>query len=129
MAKNKLYPLYFLVFLIVLYAMTKSLNVYMDTVFPFFRNHFTDLLFIPMQMTVCLIALRFLKRTNKLMIPVSLVLIITFLMAILFEWYLPVYKHSVHQTADVIDALMYAVGAVLFLLIQKIWFQESKTTF
>lgn len=125
MGKSKLYPVYFLLVLTALYAMTKWLNVYTNDIHPFFRNHFTDLLFIPTQMTICLIVLRFLKQSYTLLIPIALVFLLTILMAILFEWYLPVYKNSIYQTADIVDAVMYLVGAGLFLFIQKKWFQQG----
>jgi hypothetical protein len=125
MGKSKLYPVYFLLVLTALYAMTKWLNVYTNDIHPFFRNHFTDLLFIPTQMTICLIVLRFLKQSYTLLIPIALVFVLTILMAILFEWYLPVYKNSIYQTADIVDAVMYLVGAGLFLFIQKKWFQQG----
>jgi FtsH-binding integral membrane protein len=125
MGKSKLYPVYFLLVLTALYAMTKWLNVYTNDIHPFFRNHFPDLLFIPTQMTICLIVLRFLKQSYTLLIPIALVFVLTILMAILFEWYLPVYKNSIYQTADIVDAVMYLVGAGLFLFIQKKWFQQG----
>lgn len=122
MVKPALNPQRFLLLLAALYLSTRYLRLYVGGLPSFISFHFTDLLFIPMQLTVCLIVLRFLKRKSVLTIPVALVFINTILMSILFEWYLPVYNESIYQTTDITDVLMYFIGAFLFLFIQRRWF-------
>lgn len=122
MVKPALNPQKCLLLLTVLYLSTRYLRLHVDGLPSFIAFHFTDLLFIPMQLTICLIVLRFLKRNNTLTIPVALAFVNTMSMSVLFEWYLPIYKGSVLQTADITDALMYFLGAVLFLLMQRKWF-------
>lgn len=114
-------PLKFLFLLAFLYAATRYCRIQPIEFPSFIAFHFTDLLFIPMQLTICLVTVRLVKRDKRICIPVFLVFTITGLMAVLFEWYLPVYKGSLQQTADATDVLMYFIGAVCFLFIQSKW--------
>lgn len=115
----------FLFLLAFLYTATRYYRIQAMEPPPFIAFHFTDLLFIPMQLTICLVTVRLVKRDKQICIPVFLVLVVTGLMAVLFEWYLPVYKGSLQQTADATDVLMYFIGAGLFLFIQSKWLSSS----
>lgn len=121
MVKRQLHPLLFLSILVTLYIAVRVLRAATDQLHTFIAFHFTDLLFIPMQLTICLVAVRCLKRDHRIRIPAALVFFITAWMSVLFEWYLPVYSKSVFQTADIMDVIMYFAGANLFLVIQKRW--------
>ncbi len=114
-------PQKLLFLLTILYLVTRYLRAQGVELPSFFIFHFTDLLFIPIQLTICLISVRLLKRDHRICIPVSLVGCITGWMAVLFEWYLPVYKGSNQHTPDGMDVLMYCFGGCLFLILQKTW--------
>lgn len=100
-------------------------RISIDNLHSFFAYYLTDLIFIPMQLTICLIVLRYLKKDFTLKIPISLILTITVAMSILFEWYLPIYKNSRLHTGDFLDVVMYLLGAVVFILVQQKWFLRS----
>ncbi|HNR85372.1 MAG TPA: hypothetical protein PKN22_01955 [Taishania sp.] len=92
---------------------------------PIVHHYFTDLLFIPTQLLICLIAVRFLKQNQSITIPFWLIVINVVLMSLLFEWYEPMVKNNTQQTADVFDVVMYVLGGILYYLIQKTWFQRN----
>lgn len=63
---------------------------------------------------------RWLKRDPTLKVSTSVVLLQTGIISVYFEWYLPYHSaRSIEYTSDWLDVLMYFVGAILFLLIQK----------
>ena len=69
--------------------------------------------------TFALIGVRVIKRDAQAIIPWYFVLIQTVFVAIYFEWYLPVFHGKPGwYTSDLIDVVMYFIGAGLFLLIQ-----------
>lgn len=94
-------------------------------VIPFVHHYLTDLLFIPTQMLVCLIVVRFLKQNQSITIPFWLIVINVVLMSLLFEWYEPMIKNNTQQTADVFDVVMYVVGGILYYMLQKTWFRHN----
>ena len=86
----------------------------------FFQFYFTDLLFVPSMCLFALIGVRMVKKNNEIKIPAKYVFIQTILVSILFEYVLPITeKYAQHQTADWIDAAMYFMGAIIYLLLQK----------
>ena len=118
MAKYKAH-LFLLVFLS-MYLFVKLLmkNDLVDSFF--FRFYFTDLLFVPSMCLFALIGVRSLKRDNKIRIPVKYVFAQTVFVSILFEYVLPSSQtYAKLQTADFLDAVMYFIGAILYLLLQK----------
>ena len=118
MAKYKAH-LFLLVFLS-MYLFVKLLmkNDLVDS--SFFRFYFTDLLFVPSMCLFALIGVRSLKRDNKIRIPIKYVFAQTVFVSILFEYVLPSSQtYSKLQTADFLDVVMYFIGAILYLLIQK----------
>ncbi|MCO5260270.1 MAG: hypothetical protein M9916_09020 [Crocinitomicaceae bacterium] len=101
----------------VLYLVSKIIKA--NVTIAFLKYHFTDLLFIPLQLTICLLMLRIIKRDSTLIVPVGLVATITCCMAVLFEWYLPIVKKNPNHTTDLFDVVMYGIGALLFIVLQK----------
>lgn len=86
----------------------------------FFRFHFTDLLFVPLQLIIALCGLRIIKQNKQLKIPVILILLVVLCDSVLFEWYLPNFSENVHLfTGDFSDVLMYVIGGLLFWGIQR----------
>ena len=79
--------------------------------------------------TFALIGVRIIKRDAQALIPWYFVLIQTVLVAIYFEWYLPVFHGKPGwYTSDKMDVVMYFIGAFLFLTIQYYFLSsESKT--
>lgn len=63
---------------------------------------------------------RFIKREPRLKIAPVLLFFQTSIVALYFELYLPFYSpRSTEYTSDLIDVLMYFIGAILFLIVQK----------
>lgn len=85
----------------------------------FIEFYFTDLLFVPAMGSFSLIFVRLIKREEQLTIPIGAVLFQTILISTYFEWYLPFYSGKEGHTSDMIDILMYFIGAGLFLILQR----------
>ncbi len=103
--------------LIALYLLVRGFR---ESAFPlpgFFHDHFSDLLYLPVMLLVCLWLTRRLKRDPQWLVPLSYVLVLVAFNSFLFEYYLPQMKSGF--TSDPIDCLMYAGGGLAFLLIQK----------
>ena len=83
----------------------------------FIAYHLTDLLFIPLQLFVCLWGLRILKRDKKLLIPFHLNMLVVLSMSVLFEWYLPLRGRG---TGDLTDVWMYFIGGAIFHFSQRV---------
>ena len=88
----------------------------------FFRNHFTDFLFIPVQLLIALWGTRLIKRDTEIRVPVSWVAVQVIFVSLLFEWYLPVYSANAPDfTADPVDVGMYVLGGLVFIFFQRKW--------
>ncbi|MFL0353062.1 hypothetical protein [Xanthomarina sp. GH4-25] len=79
-----------------------------------------DFLCMPMVLSISLAALRFIKKTDAIYVPLSIVLVLTTYYAIYFEWLMP--KLHPRYTKDVIDVSLYFLGAFLFFKFQKRFF-------
>jgi len=96
--------------------------------YPFFRDHFTDLLFIPMQLTLALIVVRFLRRDSSLRISILQIVLTVIAMIALFEWYLPHYSEKKElYTGDPADAAMYVLGGIFFIIYQQFVLTENES--
>jgi hypothetical protein len=115
-------PIFWLLMIAMLYFVIKISKQFI--VIPVIHHYLTDLLFIPTQLLVCLIAVRLLKKNQSIIIPFWLIVINVLLMSLLFEWYEPIFKNNTKQTADGFDVVMYVLGGILYYLIQKTWFQR-----
>ena len=103
-----------------LYFIVRIIRVTLPNAPDFIRYHLTDLFFVPAMGLFGLILVRLIKRDATLQISPLLLFFQTFLIALYFEWYLPFYspRHT-EYTSDLMDVLMYFIGAVLFLILQK----------
>ena len=118
MAKYKAHLYLFVFLLMYLFVKLWIKNNLVD--FSFFRFYFTDLLFVPSMCLFALIGVRFLKRDYKIRIPAKYVFAQTLFVSILFEYVLPSSQtYAKVQTADFLDVVMYFIGAILYLVLQK----------
>ncbi|MDN3491748.1 hypothetical protein [Winogradskyella bathintestinalis] len=76
-----------------------------------------DFLCMPIVLSLCLALLRIIKQTEKLYVPLAVVLILTIYFSIYFEWWVP--KFNPRYTSDIIDVILYILGAALFFKLQK----------
>ena len=70
---------------------------------------------IVLYLTKSLLSIKIKKRTAKLSFLKILVAVIYF--SVIFEWLLPLY--SMDYTSDLLDVFMYAIGGLVFYLIQR----------
>jgi hypothetical protein len=104
--------------LLALYGATRWAREHLDLPV-FFRDHFTDLLFIPVQLIAALWITRIVRRDMELRISAIWVVLQVVLVSVLFEWYMPTYgAQRTHFTADLKDVAMYVLGGAWFM-----WFQ------
>lgn len=76
-----------------------------------------DFLCMPIVLSLSLAILRRIKKTETLYVPLAVVLGLTTYFAIYFEWFMP--QVNTRYTADIIDVVLYFVGALLFFSLQK----------
>jgi glycopeptide antibiotics resistance protein len=111
--------LWFLI-LMALYAVTRIARDYVRDIPIFFRYHFTDLLFVPAMGCFALFFVRLIKKDATIQIPTLTVFFQVALISLYFEFYLPTYRSHVHPyTGDWTDVLMYFLGGVLFVFLQR----------
>lgn len=82
----------------------------------FLNDHLTDLMCMPIILTILLTIVRYIKRNQVLVLPWYGVLIVTIYWSVYFEWYLPTNSNS--HTADMMDVVMYAIGSASFFIWQ-----------
>jgi len=82
----------------------------------FIKNYFTDLLLMPIILSICLAIIRFIKKTPAFILTPFMIAYMTVLYAIIFEWYAP--SISSNQTGDWMDVLMYVLGGIGFWMMQ-----------
>lgn len=86
----------------------------------FINFHLTDLLFVPAMCLFALIAVRWIKKDDSISIKPWMVGVQIVFVSVYFEWYLPNYRSQIHPyTSDITDVLMYFLGGVIFLMIQR----------
>ncbi|GHA40023.1 hypothetical protein GCM10007103_21830 [Salinimicrobium marinum] len=76
-----------------------------------------DFICLPIVLTVCLLAMQFLKKDHSIRLDLFTVLSMAAFYAFYFELYLP--KVKVRYTADFTDVVMYFLGALLFYFLQE----------
>lgn len=81
------------------------------------NDYVNDFLCMPIVLSLSLAILRYLKKTEKLYVPLFVVLGLTAYFAVYFEWFMP--KVNSRYTADIIDIGLYFTGAILFFGYQK----------
>jgi hypothetical protein len=76
-----------------------------------------DFICLPIVLTICLLVMQFLKKDSSIRLNLFTVLSLAAFYAVYFELYLP--KVMLRYTADLIDVLMYFLGALLFYFLQE----------
>lgn len=83
----------------------------------FIKNHLTDLLCMPIILTLCLVFVRIVKRIPNYVLTPFMIFSMTAFYAVLFEYIAP--KSNPNQTGDWIDVLMYGIGGIGYWLVQR----------
>ena len=81
------------------------------------NNYLNDLLCMPIVLKICQYAVQFIKSDKQLKIPIKISFTLTVLYAIYFELVLPQF-HS-RYTADGMDVILYFLGLLFFLWIER----------
>ena len=76
-----------------------------------------DFLCMPIVLSLCLAAVRLIIRNENRFVPLPIVLALTTYFALFFEWFMP--QINERYSADVIDVILYFLGAILFFIFQK----------
>ncbi|WPY99386.1 hypothetical protein [Christiangramia sp. OXR-203] len=79
-------------------------------------SYLNDFLCMPIILTICLKTVHYLTKDRLIKISIAQALTLTFFYAIYFELILPQFVDR--YTADLIDVLLYFIGAILFLFLQ-----------
>lgn len=79
--------------------------------------YFYDFLCMPIVFTIILALLRFLKKDERLIIPLFALVSLTIYYAWFFEWLMP--KYDTRYTGDWLDVLMYVLGSALFYISER----------
>lgn len=79
--------------------------------------YLSDLLCMPFVFSLCLVVVRLINKDHTLHITLGPILALTVFYAIYFECLLP--QYNARYTADIIDVIMYILGASLFYRFQK----------
>jgi hypothetical protein len=103
--------------MVLAYALTKFLKVNQFEIPFFLKNYFTDLLCMPITLTISLVLLQVIKRDDRLRLTPIMIISLTIFYAYLFEYYAP--STSSNFTADWLDVLMYCIGSLFFWFWQK----------
>lgn len=114
-----MYLKYYIIFfsssiLYALQAYTKLQNISTPI---FISSYFSDLLALPLILSVSLFLLRKLKRLPYLYLTNGMLAFTLLYTSILFEWILP--QFNTKYTADFFDVIFYVLGTVIFYFIQK----------
>jgi hypothetical protein len=118
-----LFKPYFIV-LVILYFIVRLSLAYGVELSLFFKNHFTDLLCMPIVLTICLAFVRLIKKLPTYLLTPLMIISMTVFYAVLFEYLAPL--NNPNQTGDWLDVLMYGLGGIEFWLIQRLHLSNSK---
>lgn len=94
--------------------LTKSFGFSLPNSVAFYLN---DLLCMPIVLSLCLAAMRWLKKDQHIYMPWMAIILITLYYSFHFEWLLP--RFMARYTADLTDVGLYFVGAIMFYVFQK----------
>ena len=86
------------------------------------NSYLTDLLCLPIILSVSLISTRFIKRDHSISLTLPMIAGMTFFYAWYFEWYLP--AKNPRYMADIIDVWCYLVGAFFYWRIIQPYFLQ-----
>lgn len=85
---------------------------------PIINNYYNDLVALPLVLSIALWTVRKIKSNPKLQLTIYQCLAMALLYGWFFEIYLP--ERNPRYTADIIDAGLYVIGAVLFYGWQRV---------
>ena len=114
MSKNLLYYYFFSIFLGSSIYIASRLEVQLPKVVRFYVN---DFLIIPIVLISSLFVIRKLKNDNDYKISLANVLYVSFLYAIIFEFWLPTFHNR--YTSDYTDVALYFLSGFVFHILQK----------
>lgn len=86
-------------------------------------NYLNDFLTIPIVATICLHAVWFVKKDTTIRLNLFTIISLVIMFSVYFEYYLPM--QSNRYTADVWDVVCYALGGLVFYLLQGNFFRFS----
>lgn len=92
----------------------KQFHIQLPNWMHFYLN---DFLCMPIVLSICLMILRILKKTESLYVPFAPVLALSLYFAIHFEWLMPQFNQR--YTGDFVDVILYFFSAMLFYVFQK----------
>ncbi len=114
-----------LILLVGLYFGTRWARIHLSLP-DFFRFHFTDLLFVPVQLMGALWLTRLVKRDQTIRIDAVWIVLQVLFVSLLFEWYMPRYgADQAKFTGDWRDVCMYVIGGFGFFFFQR-WETKSQ---
>jgi uncharacterized membrane protein AbrB (regulator of aidB expression) len=90
----------------------------------FVKNHLSDLLCLPIILSIALLLIRKLKRWPYFYLSNGMVITSFISTSIIFEGILPTYDKK--YTADILDVLFYCMGGLIFYAIQEQLKKEEK---
>lgn len=111
-----LFQPYFLV-ASVLYLLIRFLRFLEVDIPQFLNSYATDLLCMPIILTIILFLVQKVKRNDSIALPIAGIIFVTTYWAVYFEYYLP-YRSEMY-TADAVDVAMYILGMLSFILWQR----------
>lgn len=94
-----------LLILISLYALNE---LYLKSLHPIFRNHFNDLLAMPLLLSYISILIK-----KKLIYP--FIISMTIICSFVWEFVTPIFKNN--STADWLDVVAYVVGSLIWVIV------------
>lgn len=114
-ARIKQREVYFFLPFFILYLGTLFLKNHPEIYSGWITHYLADLLCIPIVLQLSLWGLRFFKKNNQLYLSKSQIWIAFVYVSIVFEGILPYFKTK--YTGDPLDALMYLLGTLFYLII------------
>ena len=90
----------------------------------FMSSYLNDLLVMPIILTVCLFATRFIHSDHSIRLSLFSAFSLAALYSLYFEGYLP--GKSARYTADGLDVALYFLGALIFYVFQNFGFGKKR---
>lgn len=84
---------------------------------PLINNYLNDLLCLPIVLKICKYVVQFINSDKQVNIPIKISLTLTIVYSIYFEVVLPTVNSR--YTGDLIDVVLYFLGFLFFLWIEK----------
>ena len=76
------------------------------------NDYLADLVCMPIILCFCLVGVRWIKKIPQFWLSWRMILSMTLFYAIIFEWLLPLKSNE--YTGDILDVVMYFVGALVY---------------